>query len=169
MPHVGPWRLIHKRRVAPVRLGESDLVWDVGVYSLHGCSFGRKWRIVLFNHLLLHADPALFLIALLVTDHLQILDLGLWRWRQSFLHPLLRVLIAHIQLISLVLILDNVCLAHWQLWNGRLHLAVEITQSALEFVDPFRHLECGLSALNSILLELLRQVGHFIQDEFLLE
>lgn len=115
MPHVGPWALIHEGRVQAIGLRQADLVGYVGVDSLVSSGLGGKRRVVLLHHFLLHSNSPFLVISLLVSDHLQILDLGLWGGGQPFLHSLPGLLPGHAQLLPFALELDDVGLAHGEL------------------------------------------------------
>ena len=112
MAHVGAGRLVHEGRVIAVGFGQTDLVRYVGVYPLHGGRLGREGRVVLLHHFLLHAHPLLLLIPLLVSNHLQIFDLGLGSRRQALLHSFARAFDGRLELLSLALVFYDVGLAH---------------------------------------------------------
>jgi len=63
------------------------------------------------------------------------------------------------------LVFDDVGLTHGKLRDGGLHLAGEVSKSALEFVDLFGDLESGLSAVNSVFLQFFAQVCDFVQNQ----
>jgi len=134
---VGAGRLVHEGGVVAVGLGQADLVRNVGVDPLDCGGLGGKGRVVLLHQILLHPNPLLLFVSLLVSNHLQVLNLGFRSRRQPFLHPLLRIVQASLQLFPLGLELDNVGLAHRQLGNGCFHLSGQISESALELVDLF--------------------------------
>ena len=114
MPHVGAGALVHEGSVVAVRLGQADFVGDVGVYSLVGGGLCGERRIVLLHQLLLLSDVALLFVSLLITDHLQVLDLSFRCWWKAFLHSLLGIVQTALKLLTLVLELDDVGLAHGQ-------------------------------------------------------
>jgi hypothetical protein len=167
--HIGPWSLVHEGCIVAVGFGEANLIRNVGVDTLVSSSLGRKGRIVLLHHLLLHADVTLLLVSLLIADHLQILDFGLGSRRKALLHTLASCLERALELFTLVLVLDYIGLAHGKLGDSSLHLACKVAQTRLEFVDLLRDLESGLATLGCIALQFLNQVRNLIKDKFLLQ
>jgi hypothetical protein len=166
--HVRSRGLIHEGSVLAIGFGQTDLVGNVGVDSLVGSGLGREGRVVLLHQLLLHSDAALLIVSFLVSDHLQVLDLGLRSRGQTFLHSFLCVLVRFLQFLPLVLVLYDVGLAHAQLRYCRLHLAGQLSQTTLEFVDLFAHFQSRLPALSGVLLEFVDQVAHLVKNKFLL-
>jgi len=152
MAHVRSGRLIHKRSIRAIRFRQAYFVWNVWVYSLVSCSLSGEWWIILLHKFFLHSDSSFFLVSFLISDHLQVLYLSLGSRRQTFLHPLTSILENLLYLLSFFLILDDVGLTHWQLRNSCLHLASEISESALELVDFLRDLESWLSTVSGITL-----------------
>lgn len=164
--HVGSRRLVHEGSVLAVGLGQSDLVRNVGVDALVGRRLSREGRVVLLHQLLLLPNATLLLVPLLVANHLQVLDLGLRGRRQPLLHPLLGIFEGLFQFFPLVLVLDDVGLAHAEFGDGGLHLASEFPESALELVDFFADFQGGLPALGGVGLEFVDEAAHFVEDEF---
>ena len=164
---IGPWCLVHKRGIISIGLWQSDLVWNVRVHSLVGRCFCCKGRVVLLHHFLLHPDPPLLLIPLLVPYHLQIFDFSLGSRGQTFFHPLPCIFQRTFNIFPLILELDNIGLAHWEFWDSCFHFSSEIPESTLELIDLFRHFKSGLSSFSGIFLELVNKIGDLIQDKFL--
>lgn len=134
--HIRTNLLKHERSITSIRFWKSNLIWRY-IRIVPGLSggFGNIWRIIHFDNFLLPSYIFFFLIPLLVSDHFQILDLGLRSGRQSFFHTLLSLFIISLKILSFALVLNDIGLAHWQLRYGSFHFSCQISKSALELVD----------------------------------
>lgn len=168
--HICSRLLEHEGRTVTIWLRQTDFVGrNVRVMTSLGSCLCDIWRIVHLEDFLLLSDVLLFLISLLVSNHFEILDLSLRSWWQAFFHSLFSLLVVTLKLISLLLVFDDVGLAHRQLWYGRLHLTREISQTWLKFVYFLWNLQSRLSTIHSVFFKLFAQVGDLVQNQLFLQ
>ena len=141
-----------------VRFRESNLVRDVCVDSVFGSSFCGERRITLLYHFSLHSYLSLLLISLLVSDHLEVLDLRFRSWRIAFLHPCPCTFDSGGKTLSLFSVTYSVSLTNCELGDNSFHLTCDVLESRLELVDLFANLESRLSIILSLLFQLVGQV-----------
>ena len=80
----------------------------------------------MLHQLFLHPDATLLLVSFLIADHLEVLDFGLRSWREALLHTLAGCLKGTLELLSLVLIFDDIGLTHRELGDRSFHLAGQV-------------------------------------------
>ena len=113
MPHIGPRHMKHKRRIIPIGLRQPNLIRrNIRINPRISSRLRGIRRIIHLNHLLLLSYSLLLLVTFFITDHLQVLDLGLGGWGQAVLHALAGRLVGGGEVAVLVVVFYYVGLAH---------------------------------------------------------
>ncbi len=113
MAHIGPRHMKHKGRIIAIGLGQANLIRrNIRINPRISSRLGGIRRIIHLNHFLLFSYSLLLLVTFFITDHLQVLDLGLGGWGQTVLHALAGGLEGCGEVAVLVVVFYYVGLAH---------------------------------------------------------
>ena len=152
-----------------VGLGQSDFIGNVGVDPLRCSGFGGKGRNGLFNEPFLPPFFPVFLVLLLVPYHFEVLDFGVGEGRETLFESVACVGDDPVEVAPFILQLEGSGLEHGQLRESGHHLAGDILQSGLVVVHLLGQLERLLASIDRLFPQLFREIGDFIEDEFLFE